>query len=263
MKKNILLGLVSAVFIPLTVYAAPKNCVYHPLQEIVRSARSEKDIEPWIKDQINFNIDFKCGGSILQLAVLRGNPQILKLLLEQGKVNPNELVPNVDFPILGAPKQIPISFFAAFYAPRADILNYFMTYAGDTFYKKDLNGQNILWYIEQNPVLRNTELSDMIVKNLLITDTITQNEKERLEKERAQKEEAERLAKEQEEKEEAEKKRLEKENKKKSSASNRNQEAQEENKTSKIRTGGMIEEEPDSKFKPGNSNSNDLQRSDF
>ena len=157
MKKNILPSLAGLVLIPLTVYAAPKECIYHPLQDIVRSARSEKDIEPWIKDQINFNIDFRCGGSILQLAVVRGNPQILKILLEQGGVNPNELVSNEAFPIKGAPKVIPISFFAAFYAPRADILNLFMEYAEDSIYQTDMTGTNILWYIEQNPALRNTD----------------------------------------------------------------------------------------------------------
>ncbi len=243
MKKNILPSLTGLVLIPLTVYAAPKECVYHPLQDIVRSARSEKDIEPWIKDQINFNIDFRCGGSILQLAVMRGNPQILKILLEQGGVNPNELVSNEAFPIKGAPKVIPISFFAAFYAPRADILNLFMEYAEDSIYQTDMNGQNILWYLEQNPVLRNTALSDIIVKNLLITDTKNQNEKER-------------IAKEKQSAENNNQKSAQKGSQ--SSAKNSNQKTK-----TKIQTGDMIEEEPDSAFKPQEDNNANLQSSDF
>ena len=43
-----------------------------------------------------------------------------------------------------------------------------MEYAEESIYQTDMNGQNILWYLEQNPVLRNTDLSDLIVKNLLI-----------------------------------------------------------------------------------------------
>ena len=243
MKKNILPSLAGLVLIPLTVYAAPKECIYHPLQDIVRSARSEKDIEPWIKDQINFNIDFRCGGSILQLAVMRGNPQILKILLEQGGVNPNELVSNEAFPIKGAPKVIPISFFAAFYAPRADILNLFMEYAEDSIYQTDMNGQNILWYLEQNPVLRNTDLSDIIVKNLLITDTKNQNEKERIAKEKQS---------------------AENNNQKSAQKGSQSSEKNSNQKTkSKIQTGDMIEEEPDSAFKPQEDNNANLQSSDF
>ena len=243
MKKNILLSLISAALIPLTVYAAPKDCVYHPLQDIVRSARSEKDIEPWIRDQINFNIDFRCGGSILQLAVMRGNPHILKILLEKGGVNPNEQVENTAFPIKGAPKVIPISFFAAFYAPRSDILNLFMEYAEESIYQTDMNGQNILWYLEQNPVLRNTDLSDLIVKNLLLTDTKTQNEKDRIAKEKQKQSAEQQNAK----------------GKPGQSAPKKS-----ENNT-KVRTGGMVEEEPDSAFKPQEEDVKNvnLQSSDF
>ncbi len=250
MKKNILLGLIGSVLIPLTVYAAPKDCVYHPLQDIIRSARSEKDIEPWIKDQINFNIDFRCGGSILQLAVMRGNPHVLKILLEQGGVDPNETVENSAFPIKGAPKIIPISFFAAFYAPRSDILNLFMEYAEESIYQTDMNGQNILWYLEQNPVLRNTDLSDLIVKNLLITDTKAQNAKEQAAKE----------------KQEAEKK----EARSKASPGDvakreRNDSSSRDEKESRVKTAGMVEEEPDNAFKPQKENTDnvDLQSSDF
>lgn len=254
MKKNILLGIISAALIPLTVYAAPKDCVYHPLQDIVRSARSEKDIEPWIKDQINFNIDFKCGGSILQLAIMRGNPHVLKILLEKGGVNPNELIDNTAFPIKGAPKVIPISFFAAFYAPRQDILNLFMEYAEKSIYQTDMNGQNILWYLEQNPVLRNTDLADIIVKNLLITDTRTQNEKERI----AKAKEAEK------QRQEAEKQRQAAEQKNAKGKSG--PAAQKKNNNNlKSRTTGMIEEEPDSVFRPQEEDVKNvnLQASDF
>ncbi len=268
MKKTLLLSFALATLVPLVAFSAPRDCIYHPLQEIIRSARSEKDIEPWIKDQINFNIDFSCGGSILQLAIIRGNPDILKLLIEKGGVNVKEMIQNDAFPIKGAPRVIPISLFAAFYATRPEILNLFMTHAGDSFYEKDANGQNILWYIEQNPVLRNTDLSDLIVKNLLITDTNAHNKKVQLEREKA---ENERIAK-----EKAEKERLEKEAAEKTAK----EEAEREKMAERIRAkqqknaqtpkpnrgfkkSGMIEEEPDNAYKPSKDASIDLQGSDF
>lgn len=185
MKRAFLIGLMCSILLPSALKAAPQNdCMYHPLQEIIRSARSEKDIEPWIKDGVNFNMNFRCGGSILELAVIRGNPQVLQLLLEKAKINPTAMIPNSAFPIKGAPKMIPISFFAAYYAPRADILNLFIHHSGDTIYQKDANGQDILWYIEQNPVLRKTELADMLIRNLLIEDTNEFNQKEHEEKQK-------------------------------------------------------------------------------
>ncbi len=193
MKKAILLGLALSFLTSTPVVAAPdRDCLYHPLQEIIRSARSTQDIAPWIKDGVNFNMNFKCGGSILQLAILRGNPEVLQLLLEKGNINPNALVSNEDFPIKGAPRTFPIGFFAAYYAPRADILNLFIKHAGESIYQKDSNGQDILWYIEQNPVLRKTALSDMLVRNLLIEDTNEFNQKEYTAKQKAL--EQERLA---------------------------------------------------------------------
>lgn len=263
MKKTAFLSLVLTALIPLAVYAAPRECVYHPLQEIIRSARSEKDIEPWIKDQISFNIDFPCGGSILQLAIMRGNPDVLKLLIEKGGVNAKEMVENDVFPIKGAPRVIPISLFAAFYATRPEILNLFMTYAGDDFYKKDDFGQNILWYIEQNPVLRSTDLSDLIVKNLLITDTNAHNRKIQLEKEKAENEriEKEKAERERLEKEAAEKKAQEEMEREKiaervRAKQQKNMQNQKQNQ--KIKKSGLVEAEPDNAYNPV-----DLQASDF
>lgn len=183
MKKALLLTVLGSFLIPTTSFSAPRDCRYHPIQQVVRMARSEKDIEKEIAKKTNFNIKFPCGGNILQLAVLRGNPQVLQALLEKGNLNPNEIIENSEFQIKGAPKEIPISFFAAYFAPRPDILNLFVNYAGDSIYQKDANGQNILWYLEQNPVLNNTETSDRIIDNLVLIDSEKQNEQERLQKE--------------------------------------------------------------------------------
>ena len=183
MKKALLLTVAGLLFLPNTSFSAPRECRYHPIQQVVRMARSEQDIEKEIQKKTNFNINFPCGGSILQLAVLRGNPQVLQILLEKGNLNPNEIVENTDFPIKGAPRELPISFFAAYYAPRADILNLFVNYAGNEIYKKDANGQNILWYLEQNPVLNNTAVSDQIIDNLVLIDSEKQNERDRRKKE--------------------------------------------------------------------------------
>ena len=186
MKKTILFSLALSCLTPLTSFANGKNCLYHPLQDIIRSARSAQEIETLINDKINFNIDFQCGGTVLQLAILRGNPDILQTLLEKGGLNPNEQITNSIYPIKGAPKTFPIAFFAAYYAPRADMLSLLIS-SGASIYQKDANGQNILWYLEQNPVLRNTDLSDQIIKNLLISDTNEKNKKEEL-KRKAQEE---------------------------------------------------------------------------
>lgn len=70
------------------------------------------------------------------------------------------------FNIPGAPKEIPILHFAGFYAPRQDIVNLIIS-AGADVTAVDENGESVLWYINQNPVLRNTALSDDVRNTLL------------------------------------------------------------------------------------------------
>ena len=247
MKKALILTAAAILFLPTQSFSAGKDCRYHPIQQVIRSARSEKDIEKEIAKKTNFNIQFPCGGSILQLAVIRGNPHVLQALLEKGNLNPNEMVSTAEFPIKGAPKVIPISFFAAYYAPRGDILNLFVNHAGNSIYQKDLNGQNILWYLEQNPVLNDTDISDQIIDNLVLIDSEKQNERDRKEQEEA----AKKL-----EQTQARQSALQQ----KTSAATSTQTAPE--MPQKKRQPNLIEQEPDKAFKP-NEKEFDLQGSDF
>lgn len=264
MKKTILFSLALSCLIPLTSFANGKNCLYHPLQDIIRSARSAQDIEKLINDKINFNIDFRCGGTVLQLAILRGNPEVLQVLLEKAGLDPNETVGNSIYPIKGAPKTYPIAFFAAYYAPRPDILSLLIS-SGASVYQKDANGQNILWYIEQNSVLRNTELSDQIVKNLLISDTNEQNKKEELERKK-QEEVLQKLEKAKLQVKKAQKNVTEpavKPEKKEPQKKEIPQTPTSEPEQKPVQT--MIETEPDQTFQPPKEDEEqiDLQQSDF
>ena len=266
MKKTLLLTIAGCFLFPTMSFAAPRGeCRYHPIQQVVRMARSEQDIEKEIAKKTNFNIHFPCGGSVLQLAILRGNPQVLQVLLEKANLNPNEMISNDEFPIKGAPKELPISFFAAYYAPRADILTLFVDYAGDDIYKKDANNQNILWYLEQNPVLNNTEISDQIIDNLVLIDSEKQNERERL-----QKEEETRKLEQLQQSQTRQRAISSRQSAPKSSnstnadsqntESNMNQPAPKE--IQRDRTKNLIEQEPEKAFKP-EEESFDLQGSDF
>ncbi len=142
------------------------TCSYTPLQEIIRDARSEADLAPITKNDVNLNTPVKCGGTVLQLAVLRGNPSIVRTLIEAG-ADVKTPVSLEGFNIPNAPKEIPILHFAAFYAPRQDIVNLIIS-AGADVTATDENGESVLWYINQNPVLRNTALSDDIRNTLLL-----------------------------------------------------------------------------------------------
>lgn len=147
------------------------ECSYSPLQQLIRTARDESDIVKLINNHVDLNVKQKCGGTVLQLAVLRGNASIVKVLLESGNLPLNENVSLEDFPILGAPKEIPMVFFAAYYSPRADIMRLFIS-AGADILTQDSRGGDILWYLNQNPVLSNTDLSDEITQKLLMKDIV-------------------------------------------------------------------------------------------
>lgn len=260
MKKFLFLTVAGILLFPNVSFSGPKECRYHPIQQVVRMARSEKDIEKEIAKKTNFNIKFPCGGSILQLAILRGNPQVLQALLEKGNLDPNEVVDNSEFPIKGAPKELPISFFAAYYAPRADILNLFVNYAGNEIYKKDINGQNILWYLEQNPILNNTETSDKIISNLVLIDSEKQNEKERLAAKEAAKKDALRQQRQQQATQQATQQQTSKSQPQ--SQERKSEPVQQATPQAKKTPRNLIEQEPESEFNP-QENSYDLQGSDF
>ena len=154
----------------MTVSAAPNRnnsgvCSYSPLQDLIRNARSGKDLQPILGGRVDLNAPVKCGGTILQLAIRRGNPEVVKLLLENGVSVKNDVLLD-DFPIEGAPNKVPMLMFAAYYSPRQDILNLVIS-AGADMTTLDSNGENVLWYLDKNPVLQNTAISDNI-KNALL-----------------------------------------------------------------------------------------------
>lgn len=170
MRKILLATAVTMCLVATTVWAAPSRnasvtCSYSPLQDLVRNARSGKDLEQVLGGRVNLNAPVKCGGTILQLAIRRGNPEVVKLLLENG-LSVKEDVSLDGFDIPGAPNTVPLLMFAAYYSPRQDILNLIVS-AGADMTALDTNGENVLWYLDKNPVLQNTAISDAI-KNALL-----------------------------------------------------------------------------------------------
>lgn len=170
MKKILLVTVMAVCLMVTAASAAPSKkkgdqCSYSPLQDLIRNARSGKDLEPILGGRVDLNAPVKCGGTILQLAIRRGNPEVVKLLLENG-VLVTEDVSLDSFYIEGAPDKIPLLMFAAYYSPRQDILNLIIS-AGADMTSVDSNGENVLWYLDKNPVLKNTTISDNI-KNALL-----------------------------------------------------------------------------------------------
>lgn len=182
MKKYAILFLLTTVccFGCLSTEAAIKRggsaCNYSPLQNLIRKARDESQIKEAIQRNIDFNKPQDCGGSLAQLAILRGNPHVLKTLVEEGGLAINAKVSLTEFPIPGAPREVPFVFFAAYYSPRADMLNIIIANGADIYQKDDRN-ENILWYLSQNPILSETELYDEITQKLLWSDSNKKDEK--------------------------------------------------------------------------------------
>ena len=137
-------------------------CQYTMLQNLIRDARSHERIFEMIRGGVPMEDDtITCGGTLFQLAVRRGNPSILNGILAQDKTRVNALVPTRDFNIPGAPETIPAVMFAAYYAP-SPIMFKVMLDAGADVSVRDANGRDVLWYLDQNPVLRKSETEDQI-----------------------------------------------------------------------------------------------------
>lgn len=177
MKKKLLLLGVAVCLMTTAVMAQNRSksnnnnsrtskCIYSPLQDAVREAKSPEIIQTLADSGVDFNVAQRCGGSILQLAIRRGNPEILKALLEAG-ADATKSVSLDGFTIMGAPKEIPLMAFAAYYSPRQDMMQMLVT-AGAKMTELDSNGQTILWYMDQNPILRKTDLEDEITSILLV-----------------------------------------------------------------------------------------------
>ena len=151
-KKVLLMGVVALLAVP----AMAQECKYSPEQEIVRSAENYKEIAA-LGDNFNANATFPCGGTLSQLAVLRGNLDTLTYLYLHG-ANFNADVSLKGYEIPGAPDEIPFPLFVARYAPNSVIMDT-MVNSGINFKVKDSLGHDVFWYLEQNPVLRRSYLT--------------------------------------------------------------------------------------------------------
>ena len=164
MKKTFIS--LAALMMALPVMAAD-NCAYSPLQNLIRNVRKSDEIVVLMNRGVVFSEKTRCGGSLMQLAVLRGNPQVLQALLQRDPSQANEVAGIDAFPIPGVrSREIPLILFAAYYAPNDQMIRYLVN-AGADISKTDADGRNLLWYMEQNPVLRNTDLYDELNDRLL------------------------------------------------------------------------------------------------
>ncbi len=238
MNKISMVIAAAAFLINTVAFGAAKECSYSPLQQVIRTARTEEDVMKLINNNVNLNIRPKCGGNVYQLAILRGNSSIVKALIENSKLPVDVLVSNTDYPIPGAPKEIPLSFFAAYHSPSINIMQLILN-AGVDIMATDSRGETILWYLNQNPVLLNTELVDQVTNKLIMGASAAANAAEaKAEAEAAAKAEAEAAEKEAA----AQAKNDKKEAKSRPVAK--------ESKKEKTSAGNVIEAEPDEPFKP-------------
>ena len=168
--KKFLMTCAMVALVALPAGAAPQECAYSPRQTLVRDAKNAEQIAGLIRQGVIFDETPRCGGTIMQLAVRRGNPEVLRVLLEQDLKRANQIVPLDDFPIPGAPKKIPLWLFAAYYAPNEQIIHLLhqslIQTRGGVSVTDDM-GRNVLWYMDRNPVLRKTSLYDQLNDQLL------------------------------------------------------------------------------------------------
>ncbi len=150
------------------------ECALTPLQNLITNARGVEEIQALIDRGIMFDEQVRCGGSLIQLAIRRGNPDILEAILRQNQNRANAMVTLDAFPIVGAPKQIPLILFAAYYAPNKEMVK-LLEAAGANISATDDFGRNVLWYLNKNPVLRRTELEDHLNEQLLYGMAAAQN----------------------------------------------------------------------------------------
>ena len=172
MKKILLL---SACLIAMPAMAQKvADCALTPLQNLIVNARGAEEIQTLISRGVIFDEQVRCGGSLVQLAIRRGNPDVLEAILRQDQNRANAMVSLEAFPIVGAPKQIPVILFAAYYAPNKNIIDLLVA-AGANIAATDDLGRNLLWYMNKNPVLRNTALQDDLNNKLLYGMVVAQN----------------------------------------------------------------------------------------
>ena len=162
-----------------------EECQYSQLQNMIRDARSHEQIFEFIKSGVSMDDKtIRCGGSLLQLAIRRGNPSIVNGILTQDKTRADRLVSLEGFDIPGAPEKIPALLFAAFYAPN-ELTFKVMMEASNNMSVQDTLGHGVLWYLDKNPVLRQTAMEDA-VKEALQKQLLMQAQREMLQKQKAQ-----------------------------------------------------------------------------
>lgn len=177
MKKNYLIALAMALMFASVPAMAQRTCSYSPLQEVVRFANSANDIQRLVARRVNLNAPVRCGGSLVQLAILRGNVDVLKALLNSG-ADIKAPVKLSDFGISGRgmPQEIPLLFFAAYKAPNAEIFKTLID-AGLDVTEMDKNGESISAYLDENPVLAKTAIAEEIDEILLFQTSDVEPEK--------------------------------------------------------------------------------------
>ena len=163
--KKLLFASICLMTLPVMAQKAGE-CALTPLQNLVANARGAEEIQTLIQRGVIFDEQVRCGGTLMQLAIRRGNPAVLEAILRQDQTRANATVTLEAFPILGAPKQIPLILFAAYYAPNENIVK-LLEQAGANIAVTDDFGRNLLWYLGKNPVLRNTALQDELNNKLL------------------------------------------------------------------------------------------------
>ena len=169
MKKYLLAA--ACVLMGTSVMAAPMECAYTVLQMKVQTARSQEEIQALMNKNVIFDDrDTRCGGSLMQLAIRRGNPGVLAAILGQDDSRANNMEKLDAFPIPGVQGEIPVLLFAGYYAPNEDMVKLLVN-AGADITATDSNGRSLLWYMQFNPVLKNTALYDELNEHILISLT--------------------------------------------------------------------------------------------
>lgn len=174
--KKFLMTCAMTALMTLPADAAPQECAYSPRQALVRDARDANQIIGLIDKGVIFDETPRCGGTIMQLAVRRGNAEVLMALLKQDLKRASQIVSLDEFPIPGAPKKIPLWLFAAYYAPNENIillLKQALQQSNQSLAMTDDTGRNVLWYMDRNPVLRQTALYDSLNTELLTSLTMS------------------------------------------------------------------------------------------
>ena len=160
MKKT----LISLIALMIAMPVIADDCAYSPLQNLIRNIRSVNEINELLQRNIILDEPVRCGGTLMQLAILRGKPDVLQAMLVQDRARANAMVP-LDYSGSGT-RKVPVLLFAALHAPNAEMVQKLLE-SGADITKTDTGGRNVLWYMEQNPVLRNTALSDQLNKMML------------------------------------------------------------------------------------------------